>query len=96
MSAAIPTNTESALIQQGAGRRCQVIVLDAHLQLALGQPGVSFLMAIIVGAIAGWLAEKITASNMGLLSNIVMGVIGGFLPSVRAARMEIVDALRAG
>lgn len=28
--------------------------------------------------------------------SIVMGVIGGFLPSVRAARMEIVDALRAG
>ena len=28
--------------------------------------------------------------------SLVMGVIGGFLPSVRAARMEIVDALRAG
>ncbi|MBL8308962.1 MAG: ABC transporter permease [Burkholderiales bacterium] len=26
----------------------------------------------------------------------VMGVVGGFLPSLRAARMEIVDALRAG
>lgn len=25
----------------------------------------------------------------------VMGVVGGFLPSVRAARMKIVDALRA-
>lgn len=26
----------------------------------------------------------------------VMGIVGGFLPSVRAARMEIVDSLRAG
>jgi ABC-type antimicrobial peptide transport system permease subunit len=25
-----------------------------------------------------------------------MGIIGGFLPSVRAARMNIVNALRAG
>ena len=27
--------------------------------------------------------------------SLLMGVIGGFLPSVRAARMNIVDALRA-
>ena len=26
----------------------------------------------------------------------VMGIVGGFLPSVRAARLEIVDSLRAG
>ena len=26
---------------------------------------------------------------------IVMGVVGGFLPAVRAARLKIVDALRA-
>lgn len=56
---------------------------------ALGQPGVSFLMAIIVGAIAGWLAEKITASNMGLLSNIVMGVIGGVVGNFLARQFGI-------
>ena len=33
-------------------------------------------MAIIIGAIAGWLAEKFTRSDMGLLMNIVMGIIG--------------------
>ncbi|MGL5001538.1 MAG: ABC transporter permease [Casimicrobium sp.] len=27
---------------------------------------------------------------------VVMGIIGGFLPSFKAARMEIVDSLRAG
>ena len=31
-----------------------------------------------------------------ILFAAVMGVVGGFLPSVRAARMEIVDSLRAG
>ena len=32
--------------------------------------------ALIIGAIAGWLAEKFTRSDMGLLMNIVMGIIG--------------------
>lgn len=31
-----------------------------------------------------------------LLFAVVMGMVGGFLPSLRAARMEIVDSLRAG
>ena len=31
-----------------------------------------------------------------LIFAIIMGVLGGFLPSVRAARMNIVTALRAG
>ena len=36
---------------------------------------------IILGGIAGWLASKImgTDAQMGLLANIVVGIIGGFL-----------------
>lgn len=38
---------------------------------------------IIVGLIAGWIAEKVTGSNHGLLTNLLVGivgaVIGGFL-----------------
>jgi ABC-type lipoprotein release transport system permease subunit len=30
-----------------------------------------------------------------LLFSLFMGLVGGFLPNVRAARLEIVDALRA-
>jgi len=30
-----------------------------------------------------------------LLFSLVMGVAGGFLPAIRAARLKIVDALRA-
>jgi uncharacterized membrane protein YeaQ/YmgE (transglycosylase-associated protein family) len=50
--------------------------MDSTTYGALGQPGVGFIMAIIIGAIAGWLAEKFTRSDMGLLMNIVMGIIG--------------------
>lgn len=43
---------------------------------ALGQPGVGFFMALIIGALAGWLAEKLTRSDHGLFTNIIMGIIG--------------------
>ena len=39
------------------------------------------------------LTPAIVAATLGF--SVAMGLIGGFLPSVRAARLEIVDALRA-
>ena len=39
-------------------------------------PEIGWVAAILVGAIAGWLAEKITGSNMGLITNIILGMIG--------------------
>jgi uncharacterized membrane protein YeaQ/YmgE (transglycosylase-associated protein family) len=50
--------------------------MDGTTYAALGQPGVGFFMAIIIGALAGWLAEKLTRSDHGLLMNILMGIIG--------------------
>jgi uncharacterized membrane protein YeaQ/YmgE (transglycosylase-associated protein family) len=41
--------------------------------------GVGFLGAIIVGGVAGWLAEMFMKSNMGLIMNIVLGIIGAAL-----------------
>ncbi len=38
--------------------------------------GIGWIAAIIIGGIAGWLAEKVTGSRMGLLTNIILGVIG--------------------
>jgi len=38
--------------------------------------GVGFFGAIIVGGLAGWLAERVMSSNMGLLMNIILGIIG--------------------
>jgi uncharacterized membrane protein YeaQ/YmgE (transglycosylase-associated protein family) len=37
---------------------------------------IGWIAAIIIGGIAGWLAEKVTRSNMGLIANIILGMIG--------------------
>ena len=41
--------------------------------------GVGLLGAIIVGGIAGWLAERFMRSNMGLMMNIILGIVGAAL-----------------
>ncbi len=40
------------------------------------QAGIGWIAAILIGGFAGWLAEKVTQSNMGLLANIILGMIG--------------------
>ena len=43
------------------------------------QAGVGFLGMIIIGIVAGWIAEKVTASDHGLLTNLLVGIAGSFL-----------------
>jgi uncharacterized membrane protein YeaQ/YmgE (transglycosylase-associated protein family) len=43
--------------------------------------GVGWIAAIIIGGLAGWLAEKFMKSEMGLLMNIVLGIVGAALAS---------------
>ncbi len=38
--------------------------------------GVGWIAAIIIGGLAGWLAEMFMKSNMGLLMNIILGIVG--------------------
>ncbi|TPL05760.1 MULTISPECIES: GlsB/YeaQ/YmgE family stress response membrane protein [unclassified Mesorhizobium] len=38
--------------------------------------GVGWIAAIIVGGLAGWLAEMVMKSNTGIFMNIIMGVVG--------------------
>ncbi|GGZ43370.1 GlsB/YeaQ/YmgE family stress response membrane protein [Asticcacaulis endophyticus] len=40
---------------------------------------VGWLAAIIVGALAGWIAEKIMKSDQGLLLNIILGIVGAMI-----------------
>jgi len=42
---------------------------------------IGWIAAIIVGGIAGWLAEKFMKSQMGLIMNIVLGIVGAAVAS---------------
>ena len=50
---------------------------------------VGWLAAIIVGAIAGWLAEKFMKSEQGLIVNIILGVIGAIIGNAFLAWFDI-------
>jgi uncharacterized membrane protein YeaQ/YmgE (transglycosylase-associated protein family) len=34
---------------------------------------------ILIGIVAGWIAEKVTGSNMGLIMNLITGIIGSWI-----------------
>jgi uncharacterized membrane protein YeaQ/YmgE (transglycosylase-associated protein family) len=45
----------------------------------MNDPQVGWIAAIIVGGLAGWLAEQFMKSQMGLLMNIVLGIVGAVI-----------------
>lgn len=38
-----------------------------------------WIITIILGGLAGWIAEKIMKANHGLLTNIILGIVGAAL-----------------
>lgn len=48
-------------------------------QTFFSQPGVGFFTMLVIGAIAGWIAERVTASDHGLFTNILVGIAGAFV-----------------
>ena len=55
--------------------------------------GVGWIAAIIIGGLAGWLAEKFMKSEMGLFMNIVLGIVGA---AVASAILSVVGINLAG
>ena len=47
----------------------------------MNEAAVGWLAAIIIGGVAGWLAEQFMKSEMGLVMNIVLGIIGAAVAS---------------
>ena len=41
--------------------------------------GVGIFGTLLIGGVAGWIAEKLTGSDHGLLTNIVIGIMGAFV-----------------
>jgi uncharacterized membrane protein YeaQ/YmgE (transglycosylase-associated protein family) len=47
----------------------------------MGDAGVGWIAAIIIGGIAGWLAEQFMKSDMGIIMNVVLGIVGAAIAS---------------
>ncbi|MGE3245699.1 MAG: GlsB/YeaQ/YmgE family stress response membrane protein [Beijerinckiaceae bacterium] len=63
---------------------------------ALGTPQVGFFMLILIGAVAGWVAERVTRSDHGIFTNILVGVAGSFVGSSLADAFGIAIRGRLG
>lgn len=51
--------------------------------------GVGLIGAIIIGILAGWIAEKVMKRNHGLVTNLVVGLIGALLGGFLADALDI-------
>lgn len=60
-----------------------------EMQGALGNPSVGLFMMLIIGVLAGWIAEKITASDHGIFTNILIGICGAFVGGKLAEVLQI-------
>lgn len=50
---------------------------------------VSIVGAVVIGILAGWIAEQVTGRDHGLATNLVVGIIGAFLGAVIASALNI-------
>ncbi|RNF36055.1 GlsB/YeaQ/YmgE family stress response membrane protein [Paracoccus methylarcula] len=41
--------------------------------------GIGWILTIILGGLAGWIAEKVMKSDHGLLTNVILGVVGALV-----------------
>ena len=55
----------------------------------IGHPGVGFFSMIVIGVIAGWIAERVTNSSHGLLTNVLVGIAGAFVGAKGAELLNI-------
>ena len=60
---------------------------EAHGLLSM--PGVGFFGMLVIGILAGYIAEKVTASDHGLLTNLLVGIAGSFVGGSLAQLLNI-------
>ncbi len=49
--------------------------------------GLGIIGWIVIGIVAGWLAEQIMGRNQGLLTNLIVGVVGALLGGFLASNL---------
>jgi uncharacterized membrane protein YeaQ/YmgE (transglycosylase-associated protein family) len=50
---------------------------------------VSIIAAVIIGILAGWIAEQVTGREHGLITNLIVGIAGAFLGAFIAGALNI-------
>jgi uncharacterized membrane protein YeaQ/YmgE (transglycosylase-associated protein family) len=60
--------------QQFRGRRH-----STHTGINMENAQIGWIAAIIIGGVAGWLAEMFMKSNMGVLMNVILGIVGAIV-----------------
>lgn len=53
-------------------------------------PGVGFFGMLVIGFLAGWIAERSTNRDHGLLTNILVGIAGSFVGGTLAGMLNVV------
>lgn len=62
--------------------------MEPNTLLDLGG-GVGWIGTLVIGGLAGWIAEKITKSDTGILMNIIIGIIGAYIGAFLANALGI-------
>ena len=52
--------------------------MDSQHLMDLGG-GVGFFGTLLIGVLAGWIAEKVTRGEHGLITNLIIGIIGAYI-----------------
>jgi uncharacterized membrane protein YeaQ/YmgE (transglycosylase-associated protein family) len=63
--------------------------MESEAQGLLSMPGVGFFGMLIIGILAGYIAEKVTASDHGLLTNLLVGIAGSFVGGSLGGLLDI-------
>ncbi|MBZ0214978.1 MAG: GlsB/YeaQ/YmgE family stress response membrane protein [Fimbriimonadaceae bacterium] len=45
----------------------------------MGMPGVGIIGLLIIGVLAGFIAEKVMKTDHGLLTNLIVGIVGSYI-----------------
>lgn len=47
----------------------------------MGEAGIGWIAAVIIGGLAGWIASNFMNSDTGIFTNIILGIVGAALAS---------------
>jgi uncharacterized membrane protein YeaQ/YmgE (transglycosylase-associated protein family) len=51
--------------------------------------GVGFFGTLLIGVLAGWIAEKITRGEHGLITNLIIGILGAYIGGFLANALNL-------